>query len=266
MVRLLLLYNRQLHNNEKAAIAQKAGDDKELEKRLTRAACFEVRCWAQYKRGSQEFTDNYVSQLEASQLQPEFDWVKDQKLAGLFDYTPLQKVGDMVQSDPVGVAKDVAKVGVGFATAKTGGDLCGTGLGCSVGAWMFSFGTSDLIEGSDGLYNRYNGVASAGVNPLRWGFNQLAPTWGDTIYDGINLGTSVLALKAHVPLNLGKADGLNRPSTMFGVTVPNINNTKLVPITKEAAPYGAHQGMLWLGVGSKGATVIEDIRNVGDQK
>ena len=259
-------FNRQLNDNEKKVIANKAGSDKAEKDKLTRAACYAVKCWAQYTPGSAAYSEHYVSQLEASQLGSELAWVDRQKEAGLFEYAPLQKIGDAVQSDPIGAAKDTAKVGVGLFTAKTGGALCGSGLGCAVGAWMFSFGTSDSIEGSTGLYNRYNGIVSPGVNPLRWGFNQLAPIWGDTVYDGIDLGTSILALKAPVLLNIGKADGLGRPSTMFGVTVPNINNTKLIPLTKEAAPYGTHQGMLWFGVGSKGATVIDDIRNVGDKK
>jgi hypothetical protein len=182
------LYNRQLHPDEKKAIADKAGKDEELEKRLTRAACYEVKCRAQYKPGSQEFTDNYVSQLEASQLQPEFDWVNHQKQAGLFDYTPLQKVGDMVRSDPVGVAQDTAKVVIGGVTAKTGAGICASGLGCAAGIPMAAFGVSDMAEGANGLYNRYNGINSPGLNPLRYGFIEALPAgWGDVAYDGLIL-------------------------------------------------------------------------------
>jgi filamentous hemagglutinin len=262
----LVLYNRQLHPKEKKAIADKAGNNKDEQDRLTKAACLAAKCWAQYPMGSDEYIKKYVSQLEASQLKPEIDWVNRQKEAGLFNYTPLQKVVDAVQSDPVGVTKDVAKVGVGFVTAKTGGMICGSGLGCALGSWMFAFGTTDMIEGGDGLINRYNGSHSPGGNPLRWGFNQLAPIWGDTVYDGLNLMASVAALRAQVPLNLGKADGLNRPYTMFDVTVPNINNTRLIPFTKQATPYGTHQGFLLYGVGSKGVSVINDIRNAGDKQ
>jgi filamentous hemagglutinin len=84
-----------------------------------------VKCWAEYPVGSEEYNKNYVSQLEASRLQPEIDWVNRQKEAGLFNYTPLQKVGDAVRSDPVGVTKDALKVGVGFVTAKTGERFAG---------------------------------------------------------------------------------------------------------------------------------------------
>ena len=261
-------FNRQLHDDEKRAIKKSAGDDEELEKRLTRAACYEVKCWAQYKPGSAEYTTNYVSQLEASQLQAEFDWLKDPKQTGLFDYTPLQKVGDAIQSDPVGVAKDAVKVTVGGVAVKTGATICATtGVGCALGGGgMVLFGLSDMAEGAGGLYNRYSGVTSPGLNPLRSGFNQLSPTWGDTAYDGASLLFSFGALRAEVPLKMGIADGLNRPGSMFGVTVPRINNPTLIPFVNQALPHGTTKGILWYGIGSKGVTVTDDIRNARDKK
>jgi filamentous hemagglutinin len=135
-----------------------------------------------------------------------------------------------------------------------------------VGSWMFAFGTSDMIEGGDGLINRYNGIHSPGTNPLRLGFNQMNSTWGNTAYDSINFAFSVASLTAPVPLNMGKFDGLNRPYTMFDVTVPRINNPTLIPFVNQAMPYGTTQGILLYGVGSKGVTVINDIRNAGDKK
>lgn len=262
---MFVRFNRQLHPDEKKAIHDKANGNKGEEKRLTRAACYAVKCWAEYPKGSEARNKNFVSEVEASQLKPQLDWVTQQKEAGLFEYTPLHKVGDALKNDPVGVAKDAAKVGLGFVTAKSGGALCGSGLGCAVGSWMFAFGASDMVEGSTGLMNRYDGVASPGVNPLRWGFNQIAPQWGNAIYDSINLGMSILALKAPVPLNVGIADGLNRPVFMFGVTVPRIDNVNLLLFFKQPWPYGTTQGFLLYGVGSKGA-VFNDIRQAGDKK
>ncbi len=259
-------FNRQLSDKEKQAIKNEANGNNAKEERLSKAGCLTVRCWAEYKHASREYNKNYVNQLEASELGSELEWVGQRKRAGLFDYTPRQKIGDAVKSDPVGIAKDTLKVGLGIVTAKTGGVLCGSGFGCAVGAWMFGAGTSDAIEGATSLGNRYEGVAAPGTNPLRWGFSRLSPTWGDSIYDGINFGNSILAMRAPVLLNMGKADGLNRPSTMFGVTVPDINNKMLIPFGKGAAPYGAHQGVLLLGVGSKGAAVLNDVRNAGESQ
>jgi hypothetical protein len=131
---------------------------------------------------------------------------------------------------------------------------------------MVTFGVSDMAEGADGLYNRYNGINLSGVNPLRYGLNQLNPTWGDTAYDGLNLVAAIMAFKAPVPLKMGVADGLNRPGSMFNVTVPRINNNTLIPFINQAAPYGTTQGILLFGAGLKGATVINDIRHSGGEK
>jgi filamentous hemagglutinin len=146
--------------------------------------------------------------------------VNRQREAGLFDYTPGQKITDMVKTDPLGVGKDVAKVVTGGLTAKTGAALCTTGLGCATGVPIVAFGLSDMVEGADGLYNRYNGNSSPGANPLRYGFNQTLPDgWGNVVYDGLNLVTAIGALYAPVPLKMGAADGLNRPGSMFDVKV-----------------------------------------------
>ncbi|WP_155623382.1 hypothetical protein [Burkholderia diffusa] len=82
----------------------------------------------------------------------------------------------------------------------------------------------------------------------------------------MNLVAAIAALKAPDPLKMGNADGLNRPGSMFGVTVPRINNNTLIPFINRTASYGATQGILLFGVGSKGATVVNEIPHAGEQK
>jgi len=260
-------FNRQLNQDEKKAIHDKANGDKDEEKRLTRAACYVVKCWAEYAVGSDDRNKNFVSEVEAASLTKEFDWVSQQKSSGLFEYTALQKGGDAIKSDPVGVAKDAAKVTLGSITTKTGIGFCTTGLGCAAGVPMIAFGTSEIAEGADGLYNRYNGAYAPGVNALRDQFNQtLSGYWGPIAYDGLSLVASLAALYAPVPLKMGVADGLNRPNSIFGVMVPKINNKTLVPFLNRELPYGTTQGMLLFGIGSKGMTVINDIQGVEGKK
>lgn len=79
------LYNRQLHHDEKKAIKDAANGDQSEADKLTKAACYVVKCWAEFAPGSAEYNANYVSQLEASQLGPEPDWVNRQQKAGLFN-------------------------------------------------------------------------------------------------------------------------------------------------------------------------------------
>ncbi|MDR5823706.1 hemagglutinin repeat-containing protein, partial [Caballeronia sp. LZ043] len=261
------LYNRQLNQKEKKTIADQANGDAAEASRLTKAACYAVKCWAEYAPGSEQYNANFVSQLEASQLGPELAWVNNQKEAGLFNYTPGQKVTDMVKSDPTGVARDLAKTITGGVTTKTGATLCTNGLGCVVGGAMVALGLSDMAEAGSDLYNRYNGINLPGVNPLRNGFNEVLPSgWGNIAYDGLSLAAAVGALYAPVPLKMGTADGLGRPGSMFGVTVSRFNNKWLVPFTGIAAPYGVNQGILIYGVGSKGATVANDIKKAGGDK
>ncbi|WP_310677943.1 hypothetical protein, partial [Burkholderia multivorans] len=76
------------------------------------------------------------------------------------------------------------------------------------------------------------------------------------------LGASLIALRAQVPLKMGVADGLGRKGTMFGVTVPKMNDNTLIPLINTAAPYGTTQAISLFGVASKGATVVEDVKQV----
>jgi hypothetical protein len=62
----------------------------------SKAACYEVKCWAQFPEGSPLYKQNYVSQGEAAGLTPELAWVNQQKTNGEFVYTPFQKFTDGV--------------------------------------------------------------------------------------------------------------------------------------------------------------------------
>jgi filamentous hemagglutinin len=88
--------NRQLHFDEKQRIAIKANGDKKLEGRLTKAACYDVKCWAQFSEGTPLYKQNYVSHAEAASLGQELAWVRDQKTNGEFGYTPFEQFTDKV--------------------------------------------------------------------------------------------------------------------------------------------------------------------------
>ncbi len=60
-------FNRQLHPDERKAIADKANGDKAAQDRLTKAACYAVQCWAQFPIGSDEYNASFVSQGGRSQ-------------------------------------------------------------------------------------------------------------------------------------------------------------------------------------------------------
>ncbi|MEX3921700.1 hypothetical protein AB4Y43_36750 [Paraburkholderia sp. BR10872] len=207
-----------------------------------------------------------MSQLEASQLGPELQWVNNQKEAGLFNYTPTQKIADMVQSDPLGTAKDALKAALGTAVATTGVRYCATGIACGVGSAMIVSGTNDVATGMSGLYNRYNGIPDPGTNPLLAAFTYASPTWGTTLYDVASLGVGIASLAAPVPLKMGWSDGLNRPTSIFDVTVPKFGSTATIPIINSLIPGDVNAAIQTINVGTKGAKVVNDARNAGQQK
>jgi filamentous hemagglutinin len=90
------LYNRQLHSDEKAAIREKANGDAAKERRLTAAARYVVRCWAEFSPNSPKWLANYVSPEEAKDLGPELQWVSGERVqSGLFVYTVPQQAKDL---------------------------------------------------------------------------------------------------------------------------------------------------------------------------
>ena len=124
--------NRLMHFDEKERIRIAAGGDVDKQERLTKAACFEIKCWAKFPEGSDLYKANYVSVAEISGLQAEWDWVKRQKDFGAFNYTPSQKFTDWVASN-TGLASGTLNgkvIGSSITKACANGDTsCITGVG-----------------------------------------------------------------------------------------------------------------------------------------
>jgi hypothetical protein len=124
--------NRLMHFDEKERIRAAAGGDADKQARLTKAACFEIKCWAQFPEGSDLYKANYVSVAEISGLQAEWDWVKGQKDFGAFNYTPSQKFTDWVASKTGLASGTLNGKPLGTPIAKTcanGDTSCITGVG-----------------------------------------------------------------------------------------------------------------------------------------
>jgi filamentous hemagglutinin len=256
--------NRQLHPSEKQRIKDITKSTGLSEERLTRAACYAVKCWAEFPEGSQERAATYVSVAETFGLSKELDAIQSVGLTmGLFGYSATDQLKDSFKASALPAIKNSAKtVGGGLAIA-TGTTICSTsGVGCVVGAPLTVLGASEATEGATGLYRQYQGQGAVGFNPVRSGLNAASPVWGNTIYDGTYLGLSVLALGAPVPLKVGASDGINRANSMFGVTVPRWQNPIINPLTNSVllSPTGT-QGVLVYGVTTKVPAVVEDVNN-----
>ena len=125
---------------------------------------------------------------------------------------------------------------------------------------MIIFGATNITEGATGLYNQYQGIGPVGYNPLKYGFNQLNPTWGNIAYNGVDFTLSILAMNVKVPLNVGLGDGMGRPTSMFGVTVSKIDNPILLPFTKMPLPTGTGAAVMAVGAGAKGVQFTNEIK------
>ena len=261
--------NRQLHPDEKKKIAELAKTTGLSEDKLTRAACYAVKCWAEYPEGSKEREANFVSVGETFGLSKELAVIQSTGAStGLFNYSTLDQTKDVFKATALPVIKNSVKtVGGGLAVA-TGSTICTTsGPGCVVGAPLAAFGASEATEGATGLYRQYQGQGAAGVNPIRNGLNAIWPTWGDTAYDATYLGLSVLALGAPVPLKVGASDGIDRVNSLFGATVPRWQNPIINPLTNNVLlPQPATQGLMIYGVGAKVPAIVQDVQDARSAK
>jgi len=262
--------NRLLHEKEKMRIKELANGDQTLEEKLTRAACYEVKCWAEYPEGSADWHKYFVSVGESIALAGELSTIKnEQQTSGLFGYTLTQQAWDDFRAVPLQTIKNGAKVVGGGLAANTGGAITAAG-GLPIGIPLMTFGTSEAIEGATGLYNQYQGNGVNGFNPLRTAFNSISPVWGDTIYDGTYLLLSTMSLSATVPAKIGilpntpgsilVSDGINRTNSLFGVSVPRWQNPILNPITGEIMmTNNTARAAAFYGIGAKIPAISADI-------
>ncbi|WP_150575005.1 hypothetical protein [Pandoraea aquatica] len=257
-------FNRQLHPDEKRAIAAKANGDKAALDRLTKAACYNVQCWAEFPEGSDAYNASYVSQAALIGLEPELAWIKSQQAEGRFIYKLGESLLDATKGIGVPIAKNGAKAIAGGAAVAGGFVACTSLVGCAIGGSAAVFGGSEAVEGLTGLYQLTTGKGADGYNPVRELLVTNMPEgWGDTTYDIGALGSNVFGLWVRLPYNIGFTKGIDRKKSIFGVKTTKWNNPLVNPITKKPLPSYVSQGIFTFGVGSKSSKVIDDIR---DQK
>lgn len=91
-------FNRQLHVSELERIKIEANGDSAKEQRLIKAACYEVKCWAEFPEGSPLFNQNYVSETEILKYSQEHAWVKSMQALGDFSYSGYASFSDSVKA------------------------------------------------------------------------------------------------------------------------------------------------------------------------
>jgi hypothetical protein len=86
-----------------------------IERRRTKTACYEVKCWAQFPERTPLYDRNYVSRAEAASLGQELAWVPDQKASGAFLHTPFEQI--VISTQP-GI--NIAPICYGIDSKKSG--------------------------------------------------------------------------------------------------------------------------------------------------
>ena len=254
-------YNRGLHIQEWNAIAEELSHGDFEDEKLIRAACYEVKCWAEYVPGSKDYNEKFVSDLEASYLGGELSWVRAKKYDGLFEYSWIDKAYDFGSGHVAPVASNSLLLVGGGAAALGGGGICTTGWGCVVGSGMVGIGLSNVHEGASGLASYVNSTGGQGFNPGRYAAEIVSPQYGALIYSGADIATSLLGATVRVPLAMGVKDGLGRPNSIFGVMERQLDNPTLVPIIGSKLPAYTTEGIFLLDAGGK---TIDFYKRYGD--
>jgi filamentous hemagglutinin len=157
--------NRQIHHGERERIKRAAGGDKVREEKLTKAACFEVKCWAQYPEGSELYNQHYVSVAEMAFLQDEWAWVKGQQAQGEFLYTPSQWAADGIAAN-TGMARDSFRgQRIEAMPPSNEADACVTGE-CAAGVLPAPSEMRSVEEINDDLDRRICAWSVGAGNPL----------------------------------------------------------------------------------------------------
>lgn len=254
------VYNRQIHDIEVAAIDAEAAKGELKKENLEKAVCFTIKCWAQLDRGTKEYHDAYLSEADMVGLSNELEWADAQRDKGLFNYSFTDGVLDFGTRDLIPLGGSAAAVvggGIGIASGTT---LCGTMVGCVFGGPMATFGAGNMVEGSTGAWNHFNNDKGS-YNPVKKVFSYIPGGYGPVIYSGADLALSFGAGFVKVPLKMGLADGLNRPKSIFGVTVRGVDNNFFVPIVGTPTPYGTAMTMYFKSLGDKGVTFYQEVSN-----
>ncbi|WP_246750267.1 hemagglutinin repeat-containing protein [Pseudomonas sp. SWRI144] len=250
------VYNRAAHEAEIAAIKAEAQKGDFTEANLDKATCYIIKCWAHLDRGTKEYHDAYLSETDMVGLSKELEWVNAQKDKGLFNYSMTDTVFDFSTRDALPVTKDAAAIGGGAISVSAGYALCVSLVGCGFGIPMGTFGLGNVSEGITGVYNHFNN-SRGGYNPVKEVFNEIPGGYGPVIYSGADLALSLGSGFVKVPLKMGLADGLNKPNSMFGVTVHSFDNNKFV--FGKAVPYGSALTLYLKSVADKGYTFYEGV-------
>ncbi|MGK5060810.1 hemagglutinin repeat-containing protein, partial [Janthinobacterium sp. LB2P49] len=199
------VYNRQLHDNEKARIKQLAGNDAAKEARLTAAACAAVKCYAEYPVDSDIYKK--LKQLADIGDSPSLSSERQllAKQTGQFQYTTdgflsnknsdaVKQINNTYQiSTRTFGAGQMVLGGIGVAgSVVTAPASCVTGVGCAANWFVGTVsldaayaGSKQLISGKSESTFMNQGLQGLGMSPQAANLVEMA----------LGVGSAATALK-----------------------------------------------------------------------
>ncbi|MET4676403.1 MULTISPECIES: hemagglutinin repeat-containing protein [unclassified Luteibacter] len=216
-------FNRELHPDEKARIAELAGKDDVKLARLTAAACYLVQCYAEYPVDSAQYVDLKKEADYGATLTNEVDQLSHQTQSvfistvgyqgytekKLFDYGLGDKVNDYASqvngTYQLGTRAGGAVQMVGGAAGAAGSlafgaTTCETIVGCVAAGAM---GTASVDQAAAGANTLWYGTPTSTLGSQVLQKTGLSPEMSELVYGALQLAPA--AVDAYIVNNVAKA-------------------------------------------------------------
>ncbi len=220
-------------------------DNEELEKRLLKGLCAELKCWNQYPKGTAEREAAYVDNSELEFFRQALKEATKNEEFYPYRYTISDNIADKVKSAYWPATQNGLKV-VGGALAIAGGAAecyASVGIGCAFGASAAVYGAGSIESGVKGWKNQYNENGVDGHNFVKSGFMTFSPENGELYFMGsallVSLGAGVTAT---APANMQTYGSMGSRAIFTKQRVSKLNNPIVLPLTNTALPVGAAKG------------------------
>lgn len=216
-------FNRELHPDEQARIAELAGNDDIKLARLTAAACFLVQCYAEYPVDSAQYVNlkkeadygatltNEVDQLSHQTQSIFISTVGYQGFAEkkLFDYGLSDKVNDYASqlngtyqlgTRAGGAVQMVGGVAGAAGSLAFGAATCETVVGCFAAG---AVGTASVDQATAGANTLWNGIPTSTLGGQILQKTGLSPEMSELVYGALQLAPA--AVDSYIVNNVTRA-------------------------------------------------------------
>ena len=242
-------FNRQLHVKEKQWIQEQADGDSEKEARFTAAACYLVKCYAEYEIDSLAYRElKNLADIGASDALAAERWQLQQ--SGLFTYTTagLVHVNDKLKDSyrrfdntyhittrTLGAVEALGGGAGMVASVAAAPAACSTGLGCLATTTFGTMSADALYTGSKQLFSGRSQATIFNQALQELGLSPQAASYAELAF---GLGSSVtagrIATKAWTQVSAGNSSKVADELAALGRIRENPNGLNLAGKTEHS--------------------------------